>query len=313
MGSFNVSCSVSRLPITTGTPMRAFILAGIKTPQDKMIFNPEALFVPLTAGLSGTYNDYGGIEDCKKPSPLFSATQAHYFPHYSGTAENLIDSLREEPQALSLHRHGKAHACETSIAYIREDVYRQIMRYNPNEGKFTEDYCIDRKKLSAELKNIKKAFEKSAQLHQQSLLYVSVKSPEQLALIKNVYFEVNHDWRLAPLFHNYPENSLLHAAMEPCRTRLERLLLQEKGAPKKETLDLAAEILEHLHFNRVLAELNVLWQPTVLMAGQEPSFTLHHAFNKAVGKICEREVKARTLKPVKNKKSLHRRQKKRRP
>src|ERR1700719_3254441 len=125
MGCFNMTCSVSHLPITAGMPMRAVVLARPEQPSE-YTFYPSAFFVPLSPSLSGTYDDYGRIENCK-PTAAYDAACGHFFPQFKGDYESLRDNCSAEP--VRIRQYGEDIPCTSAVAFIREDVYQEVLKH----------------------------------------------------------------------------------------------------------------------------------------------------------------------------------------
>lgn len=72
MGSFNVSCGVSRISIGAGTPMVLIPLISAGKWADKMegafvvTGGPTRINIPFTLPIFGEYNDYGTLENIKE-------------------------------------------------------------------------------------------------------------------------------------------------------------------------------------------------------------------------------------------------------
>lgn len=66
MGCWNATCAISRYPIHAGEPVVAFPVlmeACTATPSGGGFCEPTDIAQPLTVGIRGFYNDYGGVED----------------------------------------------------------------------------------------------------------------------------------------------------------------------------------------------------------------------------------------------------------
>lgn len=66
MGCWNATCALSRYPIHAGEPVVAFPVlmeAGLRGVGGSGFCEPTDTAQPLTVGLRGVYNDYGGIEE----------------------------------------------------------------------------------------------------------------------------------------------------------------------------------------------------------------------------------------------------------
>ncbi len=62
MGSWNGTCAISNLHITSGTPVAVFMLA--KNNTEKTFCYGNALYELCPIPFYGKYNDYGAVEDC---------------------------------------------------------------------------------------------------------------------------------------------------------------------------------------------------------------------------------------------------------
>lgn len=66
MGCWNATCALSRYPIHVGEPVVAFPVlmeAGRRAPGGAGFCEPTDIAQPLTVGIRGVYNDYGGLEE----------------------------------------------------------------------------------------------------------------------------------------------------------------------------------------------------------------------------------------------------------
>lgn len=85
MGSFNVSCSVSNLPITEGSdvaflflkPSQNYKIKNGKIPALSSFTYSDDLYQPVTLPIFAKYNDYGSIEDIVMDSNV-KAIEAHF-------------------------------------------------------------------------------------------------------------------------------------------------------------------------------------------------------------------------------------------
>jgi hypothetical protein len=94
MGIYNVNCSISGLPITKGTEVRAFVLA--ETPlwvRGESASSPCSFYMPVTVGIFGKYDEAGGIKECR-PSVAFDLAIENFFANYE-SRENMIGRLCE--------------------------------------------------------------------------------------------------------------------------------------------------------------------------------------------------------------------------
>ena len=73
MGSWNQTCMLTGLPILYGDPCTGFLIARN---QNKLrSIGPALFFAPLTTAITGTYDDYGGIENAPAPEPLLAVLE----------------------------------------------------------------------------------------------------------------------------------------------------------------------------------------------------------------------------------------------
>ena len=61
MGSFNISCAVSGLPCTPGDQVYAMLLTRHSTGSSRDVYS-NAMWVPRTPAMAGTYYDYGRVD-----------------------------------------------------------------------------------------------------------------------------------------------------------------------------------------------------------------------------------------------------------
>jgi hypothetical protein len=97
MGSWNATCSITKLPITEGEEIVLFIT--ISQMRDYLNFgnvDPE-LFHPLTGPFYGTYNDYGSIALNPDYKEYHDAIFAAVMSHISG---DLAETPKDVPQSI---------------------------------------------------------------------------------------------------------------------------------------------------------------------------------------------------------------------
>src|ERR1700722_8285350 len=155
MGCFNMTCSVSRLPVTANMAIRAVVLARTEQPSE-YTFYPSSFFVPLTPSISGTYDDYGRIENCK-PTEAYEAACRHFFPQLKGDYESLLDG-NASLETVKLRHFDKELACTTSVAFIREDVYQAVMKQAGGLAPTREEMAEELTQIKQELANMRDLF-----------------------------------------------------------------------------------------------------------------------------------------------------------
>ena len=125
MGSFNVSCGVSRLSIGPGTPT---VLIPLKQHEDKFNmsganivsnYGPMEFFIPYTLPIVGEYDDYGSLENIKK-IPATKALERHFgFP-----IEELVEHITGDP---------KPKVPELSGMFVHKTIYDALAEGFPDE------------------------------------------------------------------------------------------------------------------------------------------------------------------------------------
>ncbi len=281
MGSFNMTCSVSRLPITAGTPVRAFLIAQPSAEPD-YIFHPSSVYTPVAPGIAGKYDDYGRIEDVSL-SAGFDFFREKNLPHLKGDPESLFDSATHEK--ITLKRLGQALPCKTSLAFVREDVYREVLRLSGRSA-------IDRKKMEKDLRQMQAAVKDYRTLTKDY-------TPGQVDMImaRSAYSIISRasktecaQWYLTPFFESVSDNDVVAYQ----QAALGHIIGELEKDPKisKKTVDMAMEMAELLRFDYALRDLCVMWQPSTNLVGQETPYKLQMEFNKAVDGICKKELAA---------------------
>lgn len=295
MGCFNVTCSVSRLPITDQTPIRAFILGKPAQPANGPFFHPSDLYVPLATGLLGEYNDYGGIADCT-PSESFEIARKYFFP--LSQAEPVEDFVRDatygDKNSMAQPVTLKKTTFEPAVAFVREDIYQKILSlYQSYRYGAAVDtaYKISRESIKTELEIIREAVKDASE----TWASVQKHTPNSiLSMDYLVYSELqpkdfgDAHFNLIPIFYSV-EGDMSYHALAPYRKELMDRL-SKQGSIDDKTVDLAMEIAEHSHFNFMLRRLHTMWQPFTNLVGQDTPFELHRIFNEAVSSICAAKI-----------------------
>ena len=124
MGSFNVTCALSGLPITDGTSVRAIVLFRPNTEADHGLLYPSSFFTPASLPMRGIYSGYGGVKKLQT-GPLAQTALTAFFDGIDSeaAAEQVVDSLRFKPANASITLYNRAVDGKLHLALIREDVF----------------------------------------------------------------------------------------------------------------------------------------------------------------------------------------------
>lgn len=153
MGSFNMACMLSGMPIGYGTAVRMILIKKSPYKQGGGIgCHPTWLWSPCTVAIRGTYTDYGQIDphpdDAAMLDLSLKAVNKHLFPVEQGkneyhdvavkdisTWENIQDGLRAG-RILIQNRHSQAEPSPLTFVYIREDVWQAMLTMENEERTF---------------------------------------------------------------------------------------------------------------------------------------------------------------------------------
>lgn len=290
MGSYNIDCALSNLPIEESTKVRAFILAETKGHLGRNSFYSSSAYTPISVGAVGEYNDYGKISSVKS-SNLFEIAVKHYFPSYNGTPEQLINDIRSGTVSSTKGDIFNKGQFNLEIAFVREDVYQSLtkFKYNfeNNDPTLKNDFYITdedlRKDLTLLQEQVNEWFDVSEDygVAQEAMLDVMLQQGLQGKLST-----------LSMLFAKQ-EGDLFSKFIQPYKTNLINKLKQT-ATLTQEIVDDARELGEYLHLNNhVLPGLSKLWLPSTQMVGGSTPFLLHQAFADAVSQISEKELETR--------------------
>jgi hypothetical protein len=149
MGSYNVSCSISRISINAGTKIAYIPLERNKYPyeigdgNDNLIYK-HCFYNPATLPIFGQYDDYGGVENIQRDQNV-------------SAIENYFDKKIEDIIGID----GKEKSISSGM-FIHYEIYKHLITSIINDdGKRKGFGVVDRKELSQELKNYRSSLGKN--------------------------------------------------------------------------------------------------------------------------------------------------------
>ncbi len=292
MGSSTPNCFVSRLPISWGTPVRMFIIARPNWDETPELFQPSSLCLPLTTALKGTMPDFTGITNVDEKSPeteAFLVGAKRFFQE--PIIDDIVYNVRGKKVVIPKYDDKKLD-CTLDLAFVREDVYQEIMRrhYDFRKDKAVSDYKIDPAVIAAELEIIRDRLvdeDTAVALHNKRF-------PEWKRERNDSYFMGAEEKMrtLLPLFKPSMERFNEEYTFKAYRNELESRLAGTAAVSDK-AQELGMQLAAHQHFDDVICGLSILWQPSPQIAGQDGVFALHRSFAKAVGDISAAELQKR--------------------
>jgi hypothetical protein len=153
MGSFNMTCGVSGLPINWRTPCRVFFLV----PHGHLDFKYAAVWEPVNIiPLKGTYEDCGRLEDLDL-SPAFHLEHPRMLAKAQEFSEEqrkdywqIFEKFPDDPGALyqlcerEILQLKTPHGTKEAMPfYVREDVYQRVLERSRKAKNFRGPY-LDR-------------------------------------------------------------------------------------------------------------------------------------------------------------------------
>ncbi len=286
MGSFNVTCALSGLPITDGTPVRAVVLFKPTSEADHGFLYSSSFFTPASLPMRGVYSGYGGVKKLET-RPLARAALAAFFDDVDSetAAEQAVDGLRFKPANASITRYGRAVDGKIHLTLIREDVFemaatlgvdlnkRDLGRGQPllDEKSITKDLLA----IAERENDIAATDENDSNLSQ--ILTAALKRQEPLLLKTPLSFVTQR-----------AEGDMTAAAFNDCYEMLKSSAAQQgaTAALLGEATDLAT--LMHIQW-AIMPGLGKTWAPCMRSIGGATPWRLNEVFAREVGAIATGE------------------------
>lgn len=131
MGSWYETCGLSQLPIHSGDQIMVFILIENKLGKDDLepsFSGTTGKFQPVGIPVSGTYNDYGGIEaTCENAAAMFEMlTQGQNRMYRINVTENIDLNDIQNFEALYNDVIERGESTNMSAMMIRKDIFESL-------------------------------------------------------------------------------------------------------------------------------------------------------------------------------------------
>lgn len=282
MGSCQLSCMLSGLPITQGTEVRAFLIVmpeKIYLHEDGEGSQPMRstdIFAPLTTGIKGTWDETGRGFIAGNDTVYFDMAARHFFPGYGGDASAQINKFMNsrvlaKKRAVDLRpafAEKKLPRNMVAVSFIREDVYLKALEI--------DEYRLDMADILEDVQSIRESFEKLYERRSRSgetkeYLLDSIREGMDSCVPFCRVWGLQHIYAVS-----FEEEGAIYKPYSYA-------LLDAAVNNVPQATDIAVNIAQHLHFTSILNGLNKLWQPSFLASfNMSGTLSLAYEFNKAV-------------------------------
>lgn len=287
MGSFNVTCALSGLPITDGAAVRAIVLFRPNVEAGHGLTHASSFFTPASLPMRASYSGYGGVETIEA-GPIARAALAAFFDGIDSqvAATQAVDSLRWKPANASITRYGRAVDGKLHLALIREDVFEMAATLDVDQrsGDLARGLpLLDDKSITKDLislaqreKEISSIDDTNSDLS--NILRSVLKRQEPLALKTPLaYTDIS------------AEGDITHAIFKPVFDALKTAAVTQES-PDAALITEAKDLATLMQLNTfIMRGLGKTWGPSMRGIGGATPFRLQEVFAREVGSIATAE------------------------